>query len=236
MPSISLTQDQIDTALRFFLLGILPDGIEVVKGQENRVPEPAGANFVVFNITGDERLSTNIDEYHDCAFTASIAGTLMNVVSVESGEIVPGVLLSGPRVAPGTKVVSGTLTNGAGTLVVNVSQTVPLATLSAGSRTASQSLQLRIQIDVHGPDSSENARIITTMFRDTYAVEQFQASGIADVTPLYADDPKQLPYSNAEQQIEQRWVIDAAIQAVPVVQGLPQQFTSDVDMTTIRIS
>lgn len=43
----SLTQDQIDTAIRAFLIQILPAGVEVLIGQENRVPEPASDNFVI---------------------------------------------------------------------------------------------------------------------------------------------------------------------------------------------
>jgi hypothetical protein len=59
-PALSLTEDQILTAIRTFLLLIVPDGVEVFKGQGNRVPEPIGVNFVVMTPTGRLRLSTNV--------------------------------------------------------------------------------------------------------------------------------------------------------------------------------
>ena len=41
-------QTDVFTALRSFLLGVLPNGVEVIKGQVNRVAEPQGSDFVVF--------------------------------------------------------------------------------------------------------------------------------------------------------------------------------------------
>lgn len=63
--TLSLTESQAITALRSFLLGILPDGTEVVRGQDNRVPEPQGDDFVTMTPIGRERLETNVDTYTD---------------------------------------------------------------------------------------------------------------------------------------------------------------------------
>lgn len=49
----ALTEDAILTALRAFLLDVLPDGVEVIQGQPNRVPEPASPDHVI--ITPDRR-------------------------------------------------------------------------------------------------------------------------------------------------------------------------------------
>lgn len=43
----NLTDDAIMAALRAFLLAVLPAGVEVIQGQDNRVPEPLGPNHVV---------------------------------------------------------------------------------------------------------------------------------------------------------------------------------------------
>lgn len=59
-PTIAPTEDQAMTAIRAFLLLIVPIGVEVFKGQANRVPEPMGTNFVVMTPTGRLRLSTNV--------------------------------------------------------------------------------------------------------------------------------------------------------------------------------
>lgn len=59
--TVSLTEDQILTGLRAFLLAVLPDGIEVVQGQDNRVSMPAGANFVIMTPARREQLSQTAD-------------------------------------------------------------------------------------------------------------------------------------------------------------------------------
>lgn len=63
--ALSLSESQTLTALRSFLLGILPAGTEVVRGQDNRVPEPQGDDFVTMTPVLRERLETNVDTYTD---------------------------------------------------------------------------------------------------------------------------------------------------------------------------
>lgn len=235
MPTINLTQSNIQTALRSFLLSVLPSGVEVVQGQINRVPEPRGDDFVMFWVLGEERLSTNVDDFVDTQFTASIAGTLMNVVSVDTGSITPGAQVFGQNVIAGTSIVSGPSDGGPGTYVVNVSQSIAEEGMSAGTASAQQSIEVRYQLDIHGPNSTDNMRIITTLFRDDYGVQAFAASGF-DVVPLYMSEPRQLPFDNGENQQEMRWSVDAHMQAIPVVQGLPQQAAVTVSATTISAS
>lgn len=103
------------------------------------------------------------------------------------------------------------------TNVVTYTQT----TLTDGAQATEQSTQVTIQIDVHGPDSADNAQIISTMLRDSYACDQFAASGYP-VQPLYASDPRQLVFMDGEQQQEMRWSVDAVLQANPVV-SVPTQ-------------
>lgn len=61
--TISLTQADVMTAVRSFLLGVLPSGIEVVKGFDNHVPQPKGPNYVQFFWIDTSRLATNWNEY-----------------------------------------------------------------------------------------------------------------------------------------------------------------------------
>ena len=62
MPTLALvpsvTEDDVTTILRSFLLAILPDGVEVFLGQANRVPEPAVEDFVVMTPNSRRRLAT----------------------------------------------------------------------------------------------------------------------------------------------------------------------------------
>lgn len=84
------------------------------------------------------------------------------------------------------------------------------------------STEVVIQLDVHGPDSGDLSQTLRTLLRSRYAVEVMGPSG---VTPLYADDPVQMPFQNAEFQFENRWVIMAHLQVSPTV-STPQDFAS----------
>ena len=64
-PTPGPTESQAMEALRAFLLGILTEGTEVVRGLDNRVPEPIGTDFVVITPILRERLSTNVSTYRD---------------------------------------------------------------------------------------------------------------------------------------------------------------------------
>jgi hypothetical protein len=60
------------TALRGFLLGCVPVGVEVIQSQANRVPEPAGADFILMTPTLRQRMSTNLDKWPAVAAAAAI--------------------------------------------------------------------------------------------------------------------------------------------------------------------
>jgi hypothetical protein len=60
--------------------------------------------------------------------------------------------------------------------------------------------------------------------------EAMQAVPAFAISPLYADDPVQLLFENAEQQMEERHSIDAVIQIKPAI-VLPQQFFDQVKVT-----
>ena len=106
---------------------------------------------------------------------------------------------------------------------------------TVGSNTYMQPSKVTVQLDVHGPNSADNAQIISTMFRDQYAFDAFAASGIANVAPLLADDPRQIPFMNAEDQYEDRWIVEAQIQANQTVSSVPQQSFDVIDVTLIDV-
>ncbi|WKZ84169.1 hypothetical protein N5B55_10265 [Ralstonia pickettii] len=173
MPAtISIKETDVFTALRAFLLGILPTGIEVVKAQENGVAEPAVPDFVTMNVITMPRLSTNVDTFTD----------------------------------PGT---------------------------GQGTRNSLVSMALHVQLNVHGPNSADNTAIIATLFRDEYGCNSF-ASVNSQIQPLYCEEPKQMPFINGENQFEQRWIIDAAIQYNPITQT-PQDFANTVKVNTTSV-
>lgn len=238
MFSVAPTQSTINARLRSVLLGFLPAGIDVILGQTNRIAEPTGPDFVVFWPTGRRRISTNLDAALDALFVGAISGTVMTISSMNLGAIVQGMpIYAAAGLAAGTTVAAfGTGTGGAGTYTVNPSQIFPSGTISGGSQGVTQSVEVSIQVDVHGPASAENAQAITTLLRDGYAVDAFLALG-DDVMTLHADDPQQIVFINGESQYETRWVIQAKLQANQVL-SVPLQFAGalavgivDVDAT-----
>lgn len=87
--------------------------------------------------------------------------------------------------------------------------------------TVTQSSQCVIQLDVHGPESFNNASIISTMFRSGFAVDFFADIGDT-IAPLYADDPRQAPFNSGEQQYENRYMVEANLQVNQTVTTVAQ--------------
>lgn len=229
MFTTSPTQADIQTAIRSFLLSVLPTGFDVVEGQDNRVAEPPGTDFAVMWVLRRPRLSTNIDHSGDVRFTASIAAKVLTVTAINYGVIAIGTWVFGVGVIFPTRILSfGTGTGGLGTYNLDVSQTISSEVMSSGQTTAMQPTEVVMQIDVHGPNSTENAQVISTLFRDPYATEWF-GNNAANIMPLYADDPNQVPFDNAEDQIEYRWIVEAHLQANITV-AVPQQYADAVNV------
>jgi hypothetical protein len=232
--ALSLTEIQAFTALRTFLLTVLPSGIEVLRAQANQVPEPQGSDFVMMTPLLRSRLATNVDTHEDCAFTGSITGNTLTVTAMKLGTITVGATLFGAGIAAGTTITApGTGAGGVGTYTVSQSQTVGSETIACGSKSMLQETQLNVQVDVYGPNSGDNAQIITTTFRDGYAVDVFASSGF-DVAPLYTDDAKQTPFISGESQYESRWTINCVMQINPVV-TVPQQFADQLQAGLIDV-
>ena len=92
---------------------------------------------------------------------------------------------------------------------------------------------VQIQLDIHGPLAADNTQIITTMFWSGWACDQFAAAGF-DITPLFNDDPHEVPYMNDQQQIEMRWVTTLHMQ-VNAVATVTQQFAAQLAVGVISV-
>jgi hypothetical protein len=84
--TISLTDSAVLTVLRTFLLGILPTGTPVIRGQDNRVPEPESSDFCVMTPIMRTRLATNCDRYADDASFNNIQTNTGNNLTDQSGN------------------------------------------------------------------------------------------------------------------------------------------------------
>ena len=227
---VSLSPNEFDifAALRAYLLAVLPNGIEVVKAQYNRVPTPVGPNYVLMTPLRKPRLATNIHGYADCYFQGSINGNTLTVTDIAFGTILANATVFGPNIAPGT-VVTGTV---GGIYTVSPVQVVSLQGMAAGTKTLTQNTEVIIQLDCHGPSGEDNAAIITTTFRDEYGVQLFGGPS-SNIQPLYSDDPREVPFTNDQDQYEYRWVIEMHLQANQTV-VVPQDYASALSINTIE--
>lgn len=239
--TIAIIPNEFDVfaSLRTFIRSNVAN-VDVIKAQVNRVPEPEKEDYVLMTPLRRVRLSTNLDTFADVAFTASIAvsgtvGTVMSVTSVFYGLIELGSVVFGVDLASGiyvTQLLTGT--GGTGTYKLSGSATLSSRTFAAGTQKMMQAVEVTVQLDVHGPNSSDNAHQISTMFRDEYATAAFASYG-KDVVPLYADDPKQVPFVNDQDQYEYRWVLEACMQANQAVVNIPQQFFDQAVVGLIEV-
>lgn len=124
------------------------------------------------------------------------------------------------------------------TYTVAPSQTVSAGALASGGKTVMQPTEVVIQLNVQSASdatASDMAQMISTLMRDEMATTFFTDAGF-DGAPFYADDPKQVPFFNGEQQYETRYVVDVHIQANQALPGLPQQFADQavIDVTNVE--
>lgn len=203
----------------------------MIQGQDNNVPEPQHVDFVVMTTIRRERIETNVDTHNDCSFMASISGTVMTVASSILGLISVPNILFGTNVTIGTTVQSQTsgAPGGPGVYTIFPSQNVASEKMACGTQNDLQPTRITVQLDVHGPNSADNSQTISTLFRDDFATLFFFKSGV-DVRPLYADDPKQVPFLNAEQQYETRYIVEAVLQANQVI-APPQDYADQLLVT-----
>jgi hypothetical protein len=83
---------------------------------------------------------------------------------------------------------------------------------------AEQGTQVDMQLDCYGPASGDWATILTTLLRDNVGCVALAPT----CQPLYADDPIRSPLVDAEQQYEDRWILNARIQYNPATVTIRQ--------------
>lgn len=235
---LSITESMVMTGLGDFLTAVLPAGVIIVQGQDNKVAEPSsggfpdGTDYAVMWPTLRERLETNTDDYADITLEGSIAGPTLMVTSIEGGTLQAGQAIFGVGMTSGTLITAqtGGTAGGAGTYTVTPPQTIAARAMAAGLRNSLSPMKLTVQVDIHGPNSTDNTQIVATLFRDEYATLFFDALD-PPLAPLYVDDGRQIPFVSGENQYEDRWVLMMKLQLNPVV-STSQQFA---DTLTVGI-
>lgn len=224
-------------ALGQFIVDVVPTGTQVVQAQVNRVPEPTVANFALMTEIRSARLSTNVEGWLDAAFVGSVAGTTLTVSSVASGSLANGTTLYGTGGDTGWTVgdqLTGGTAGGTGTYELGGSG-ADLASqqLFASAISLDEKIEAVYQIDVHGPASTDNARAISLLFRSEWGIDSF-ARTTPLIAPLFADEPRQMPFYNGEQQVETRWVVEAHVEVAASL-VLAQQFADQLIIGVIDV-
>jgi hypothetical protein len=197
------------------------------------VPSPKDDYSVIWPLRF-VRLGTNLDLAVDGKFQGSITDDVLDITAVYAGALAPGQEIDAIGIGAGTDIVeqlTGDPLGGIGTYKINQPQTLADCVISAGMKGVQQDTEFVVQCDVHGDDAYNQCVVIQTLFRDEYAVQAMEGSG---VTPLYADDPRQTPFITAADQYENRMSIDLHVQINPVV-TIPQQFSDGVDLTVVDV-
>lgn len=83
----------------------------------------------------------------------------------------------------------------------------------AQTKTILTPMRFEVQLDFYGPTAQQWAAETVALFRDEYATEIFPAN----IQPLYADDPVQLPLVDGEDQYTQRWRLAGSLQYNPIL-------------------
>jgi hypothetical protein len=96
-----------------------------------------------------------------------------------------------------------------------------------------QETMVSVQLDVHGPLGADNSNIISTLLRDDFAVSFFETNS-PGITPLYNEDPRQIPFINPEQQYEDRWIVDVHLQVNPTV-VVPQDYADTLTIDVVNV-
>lgn len=231
---ISPTEFDANRTLRTFLQSILPEGVEVIRGQANRVPEPNASDFVVMTPIRRTRLATNIDNFIDTRLIGNITGSVLTITTVDYGSVKIGSTILGVGILPNTTIIRMmTGSGGIGQYEISKPQTITEELMAAGVLSAMQPTEVTVQLDVHGPESANNAQRISTMLRDDYAWVNMTRQNLG-VYPLTAEDPKQIPFINAENQYEDRWVVEACLQVNAAVE-IPQEFFEQAIVGLIEV-
>jgi len=219
------SQSEIQKALAAFVASIIDTSVvPFIAGDENRVPEPSGGDFIVLTMLFKNRLATNIDTYADVSFTGATAGTVLTASAFILGSRIDvNAPLFGVGVSTGTRITSQ-LTGppgGLGTYTIAPAQDIASEKMAAGKKLITEKWEYVFQLSVHSDDIMDSSDLATTLsiaLRDTLASEFFGSfldpdTGLHyEIMPLHADDPKKITMENAEQQTETVWIVTAHFQ------------------------
>ncbi len=97
-----------------------------------------------------------------------------------------------------------------------------------GARLIEQGTEFHVQFDFYGSQAQAWGATVSTLFRDEYGVEQLAP----ELSPLYIDNARQMPFVTGQEQYLPRWVSTAVLQYNPIT-TIPQQFADEASATLV---
>lgn len=95
-----------------------------------------------------------------------------------------------------------------------------------------------VQLDIHGPNSPDTTWVIASALRSFVGSDLFRNCPLlpsgAVIEPLYTENPRQIPFINGEQQYENRWIVEVALQA-DINITISQDFASALVAGTVPV-
>ena len=88
---------------------------------------------------------------------------------------------------------------------------VPFNTNTATTQTIEQHYQFQVQVDCYGAAAMGRATTLIMLLRDSVATEYFDSTGY-DMQTLNAEDARQLPIIDDQNQFFERWTFTAVLQ------------------------
>lgn len=221
------------------------DAQHVVLGIPNRASMPS-PGFVSVQAVVRSRLRTNLHEpsgnQFDGVGSVTVTSETLTVTTATDGELEIGQDVTMPGVTPGTTIAAfGTGSGGVGTYTLSApavatATDVPLI-VGPASMNLEEGVQLRVQIDCYGPQSTaiaagaeDWATMLSTTLRDNFGVVALAPN----LTPLHADEARFVPLEDGEDQYEERWMLEAFFQYNPVT-TVPQQYANVAKLTTLDV-
>jgi len=99
------------------------------------------------------------------------------------------------------------------------------------SRLVIEMREVTVQVSAFGAGAGDALKQVCGLWRDFYTTDWFRANRPI-LSPLTAAEPRQLGFSNSENQYEDAWSVDLKIQ-VNYQRTIPQQFADQIKVTTI---
>lgn len=156
----------------------------------------------------------------------SIKAFVVGVLGINPAQVVQGLQNRVPAPAGSYVILTALFDNRLRTNLETWDITNPNPT----EISAENGMMVAVQIDCYGVSSHDWARTLCTLWRDDYGAQALASIG----APLYADEPRQMPYTDGEAQNAQRWLIDARLQ-VNFVVSTPMQFGDTIVPNLVNV-